>query len=130
MTEARQPKGIPAGGQFAPTARTEPELDLYPSGSVVHPNHERLHLATTLEDGLGVLEAEELTPEQSSAQRMNAALSQWSETDDDPQTTMRDLLTDLRHHAAANNLDLGEALDGSYEVFLEEHNDPTFKEGS
>jgi hypothetical protein len=258
MTGSRQPKGIPAGGQFAPTAHTEPALGLYPAGSIVdhlarvdaalavdgsrwnakkealrreelerssrrrrlagvraaslilnklpeadvlsytrnpvtgttdldeirdvndtviystdhldgpvsrgryteeaerraavreavrilagtdlppehdaqgitvHTNHERLHLATALEDGLGVLDAEELTPEQSSAQRMNAALSHWDETDEDPQTTMRDLLTDLRHHAAANNLDLGAALEGSYQVFLEEHHDPAFKEG-
>lgn len=90
---------------------------------------ERIHLATALEDGLVHLEAEELTPEQSSARRMNAALSNWAETDDDPQTTMRDLLTDLRHYAAANNLDLGQALDGSYKVFLEEHHDPASKEG-
>jgi hypothetical protein len=258
MSEARQPKGIPVGGQFAATAHTEPELDLYPAGSVgdllvkadaalaadgsrwnakketlrqedlertsrrrriagvraaslilnklpeadvlsytrnpvtgitrlneirdvndntiyssdhldgpvsrgryaeeaerraaareavrilagtdlppehdaqgitVHPNHERLHLATALEDGRRVLDAEELTPEQSSAQRMDAALAHWSETDDDPQTTMRDMLTDLRHYAAAHDLDLGEALDGSYQVFLEEHHDPAFKEG-
>jgi hypothetical protein len=60
---------------------------------------------------------------------MDAALAHWSETDDDPQTTMRDMLTDLRHYAAAHDLDLGEALDGSYQVFLEEHHDPAFKEG-
>lgn len=104
-----------------------PEYDA--QGITVHSNHERLHLATALEDGLGVLEAEELTPEQASAQRVKAALSHWSEAGDDPQATLRDLLTDLRHHAAANNLDLGQALDGSYQVFLEEHNDPAFKEG-
>jgi hypothetical protein len=100
-------------------------------GITVQENHgtETIHLPTALKDGYVQLEAEELTPEQSSAKRMNAALSHWSETDDDPQTTMRDLLTDLRHYAAANDLDLGEALDGSYQVFLEEHHDPAFKEG-
>lgn len=98
-------------------------------GITVHSNHEQLDLAAALDEGLQVLDAEDLTPEQASAQRMEAALSNWDETDDDPQTTMRDLLTDLRHYAAANDLDLGEALDGSYQVFLEEHNDPAFKEG-
>jgi antitoxin (DNA-binding transcriptional repressor) of toxin-antitoxin stability system len=100
-------------------------------GITVQESHgtETIHLPTALADGYAQLEAEELTPEQTSAQRIQAALSHWDETDDDPQTTMRDLLTDLRHHAAANGLDLGEALDGSYKVFLEEHNDPAFKEG-
>lgn len=100
-------------------------------GITVQESHgtETIHLPTALEDGYLQLEAEDLTPEQASAQRMEAALSHWDETDGDPQTTMRDLLTDLRHYAAAHDLDLGEALDGSYQVFLEEHNDPAFKEG-
>lgn len=110
-------------------AGTEPPPEYDAQGITVHSNHERLHLATALDDGLGFLQAEELTPQQASAERITAALSQWSETNDDPQTTMRDLLTDLRHHAAANNLDLGKAMDGSYQVFLGEHHDPVFKEG-
>jgi hypothetical protein len=110
---------------------TVPPPEHAAQGIAVQESHgtETIHLATALEDGYLQLEAEELTPEQSSAQRMKAALAHWDETDDDPQTTMRDLLTDLRHHAAANNLDLGKALDGSYQVFLEEHHDPSFKEG-
>lgn len=225
MNESRQPKGIPAGGQFAATSHPEPEARLHPAvstgearriagvraaslildripeadvlwythnpargigrldqlrdgsgrviysgddmdypvsrtrqpkeaerraavreavrllagpyvppehdaqGASAHLKHERLHLPTFLEYGPQVLDAEDLTPAQSSAQRMNATLSHWTETGGDPQTTMRDLLTDLRHYAAANNLDLGQALDGSYKVFLEEHSDPAFKEG-
>ena len=225
MSEARQPKGIPSGGQFAATAHAEPGVQLHPGppageekriagvraatlilgqipnadvllysrhrafgrarlyqlldsrGRVIYSGEDmdfpvsrarfpkeaerrdavraamkllggpreqlppgvektsavlqsgRLHLPTILEYGPEVPEMGDLTPQQASAQRMEAALSNWDETDDDPQTTMRDLLTDLRHHAAANNLDLGKALDGSYKVFLEEHNDPAFKEG-
>lgn len=100
-------------------------------GITVEESHgtETIDLRAALEDGYLQLEAEDLTPQQASAERMKAALSNWDETDDDPQTTMRDLLTDLRHYAAAHDLDLGEALDGSYRVFVEEHNDPAFKEG-
>jgi hypothetical protein len=257
MTEARQPKGIPAGGQFAATAHTEPELGLYPVGSVgdllakadsalaadgsrwdatkealrtedlerqqrrgriagvraasrilnvlpeaatlsytrnpvsgittldeirnvdnntiysiddlagsafrgrrteegerreairdavrllagtsqppehgaqgitVHSNHERLDLATALEDGLGVLDAEELTPEQESTKRVETALAVF-DTGEDPETTLRDMFTDLRHYAAKNGVDLGWALDRSYAHFVNESNDPSFKEG-
>lgn len=33
-TTTRQPKGVPAGGQFAPDTRSEPDLTLAPAGSV------------------------------------------------------------------------------------------------
>jgi hypothetical protein len=90
---------------------------------------ERLNLQTALDDGLAFLEAEELTPAQASVQRVETALGQWNDPGEDAQTRVRDMLTDLRHYAAANDIDLGHALDRSYEVFSEEHNDPAFKEG-
>lgn len=127
VEEAEQRAAVREAVRILAGTDLPPEHDA--QGITVRCNDERLHLATALEDGLDVLEEEDLAPEQASRERMEAALSHWEETDDDPQTTMRDLLTDLRHHAAANDLDLGEALDGSYRVFLQEHNDPAFKEG-
>ncbi|MET4143788.1 hypothetical protein [Arthrobacter sp. UYCo732] len=97
--------------------------------SVREGDTERIHLPTALEDGLVLLEAEQLSPQQLSEQRVTEAMTNWSDTDEEPQTMVRDMLTDLRHYAAANNIDLGQALDGSYQVFLEEHHDPAFKEG-
>jgi len=44
----------------------------------------------------------------------------YRETDDSPQQQLRDLLTDIRHYAEANKLDLYAAIDGSYDVYLEE----------
>lgn len=38
----------------------------------------------------------------------------------DVQSALRDLITDLRHVADVYNLDFHKALDGSYEVYLEE----------
>jgi hypothetical protein len=36
MTAARQPKGVPVGGQFAPDTRTEPTINLSPAGERIH----------------------------------------------------------------------------------------------
>ncbi|GAA4032664.1 hypothetical protein GCM10023063_14970 [Arthrobacter methylotrophus] len=35
-TPARQPQGIPTGGQFAPDARAEPSINLSPAGDKIH----------------------------------------------------------------------------------------------
>ena len=48
-----------------------------------------------------------------------AAVAHYQETGV-PQSILRDILTDLRHYAAANVLEWDDALDGSYEVYLEE----------
>lgn len=97
--------------------------------TILDDGRERLHLQTALDDGLDFLEAEELTPDKAAAQRVEAALSQWNDQGEDLHTRVRDMLTDLRHFATAYEIDLGEAFDHSYEVFLEEHHDPAFKEG-
>lgn len=48
-------------------------------------------------------------------------LTRYAKTQDcDPQSAMRDLLTDLRHLADEEELDLYAAFDGSYEAYLEE----------
>lgn len=39
---------------------------------------------------------------------------------DNEQSTLRDLLTDIRHFSDIHDLDFHKALDGSYEVYLEE----------
>lgn len=97
-------------------------------GITVHSDHEQLHLPTALDDGIATLGTEP-TPAQASKRRVEAALSQWNDQGEDLQTRVRDMLTDLRHFAAEHDVDLGEAMDHSYEVFADEHNDPTFKEG-
>lgn len=108
-------------GQTPPTGYTE-------QGITVHENDtERLHLQTALTDGLAVLE-DEPAPAEASKQRVESALAQWNDPDD-AETRVRDMLTDLRHYAAAQGIDLENALEGSYEVFVQEHNDPAFKEG-
>jgi hypothetical protein len=88
---------------------------------------EQLHLQTALTDGLAALE-DEPSPAEASRQRVESALAQWNDPDD-AHTRVRDMLTDLRHYAAEHGIDLDHALDRSYTVFLEEHNDPAFKEG-
>lgn len=45
----------------------------------------------------------------------------------EPQSALRDLLTDLRHVADHLKLDFAMATDGSYDVYLEEKSDPEFK---
>ncbi len=42
------------------------------------------------------------------------------EQDCEPQSALRDLLTDLRHLADDLDLDLHAAIDGSYKAYLEE----------
>lgn len=115
MTTNRQPKGTAVGGQFAGTTHAEFQTALYPERRLV-------------DDRVGATATRDLTPAQSAAQRVESALAQWNDPDD-AQTRIRDMLTDLRHYAAANSIDLEQALDGSYRVFLEEHNDPAFTEG-
>jgi hypothetical protein len=48
------------------------------------------------------------------------ALMTKSETPDDLQSALRDILTDLRHITDANNLDFHSALDGSYVAYCKE----------
>ncbi|WP_427019390.1 hypothetical protein ACQCSX_22115 (plasmid) [Pseudarthrobacter sp. P1] len=74
---------------------------------------ERLHLDTALEDALAYMGDEGRTPAQASNDRMRRALQSWSETVDDPQTTFRDLLTDMRHYANGHGIDLDQALEDS-----------------
>lgn len=45
----------------------------------------------------------------------------------DSQSALRDLLTDLRHVIDHMKLDIVMAMDGSYDVYLEEKSDPEFK---
>lgn len=90
---------------------------------------EELNLAAAIDDGLQVLDADDLTPEQASAQRTDAALSHWVQSHDHLQEAVRDMFTDMRHHAKRNGIDLDDAFRKSQAVFLEETNDPTFKEG-
>ena len=42
---------------------------------------------------------------------------------EDRQTTLRDILTDLRHYADEHELDFYKAADGSHVVYLEEKNE-------
>jgi hypothetical protein len=44
----------------------------------------------------------------------------YDETKDNPQAQLRDVLTDIRHYADVHGLDFHQALDGSYQVYLEE----------
>jgi hypothetical protein len=104
-----------------------PEHDA--QGISVHPDHEELHLGTAIRDGLEVLAADDLTPEQASAQRVDAALKHWTEAAEGAQAALRDMFTDLRHHADRHGLDLHRALDSSYAIYIEESNDPAFTEG-
>lgn len=99
-------------------------------GITVHGDSEQLHLPTAVDDALAILdEDEDLTPEQASAERMDAAMGQWLESDDYRQEAVRDMLTDLRHYADRHGIDLDRALNRSYTVYLQESHDPAFKEG-
>lgn len=110
-------------GPKLPPAHTDQGITLvYEDGDT-----EQLHLQTAVADGLAVLE-DEPTPAEASRQRVESAMAQWNDPDD-ADTRIRDMLTDLRHYAAAQGIDLENALEGSYEVFVQEHNDPAFKEG-
>lgn len=69
----------------------------------------------------------ELTPAQSSAKRAAAAMAACDEGQG-TETTMRDLLTDLRHYADANGIDIYQAMDESHGYYLHEKADPSFTE--
>ncbi|WP_427019393.1 hypothetical protein ACQCSX_22130 (plasmid) [Pseudarthrobacter sp. P1] len=68
------------------------------------------------------------TPAQASEKRAAAAMAICAEGEE-AQVTMRDLLTDLRHHADKHGIDLNEAFDESYKVYIEEKDDQSFKDG-
>ncbi|HEX9086146.1 MAG TPA: hypothetical protein VF867_01305 [Arthrobacter sp.] len=70
-------------------------------------------------------EAAELTPSQSSAKRAAAAMAVCDEGEG-AETTMRDLLTDLRHYADAKGIDIYQAMDESHGYYLHEKADPYF----
>jgi hypothetical protein len=89
---------------------------------------EELNLAAAIDDGLAVLAAAEPTPEQSAAARATTALSSY-DADEDDETRLKDLFTDLRHYADSRGIDLHEVMDASYSNYLHEKNDPAFKEG-
>jgi hypothetical protein len=68
------------------------------------------------------------TPAGASAERSSSALAIWEEGDG-PHITFRDMLTDMRHAADTAGIDLYEAFEDSYQVYLQEKNDPAFREG-
>jgi len=51
---------------------------------------------------------------------LKALLRKYEYEDCDKQSSLRDLLTDVRHLSDDLNLDFNKALRGSYEVYLEE----------
>lgn len=68
------------------------------------------------------------TPQQESARRAAVAMAVCEEGQGS-QDTLRDLFTDLRHHADAKGIDFYQALEDSLGYYQHEKTDPTFKEG-
>lgn len=87
----------------------------------------RVNLDNALELAVARLEPE-AGPAAESAERAADALAIWDQGDG-PQTTFRDMFADMRHAADAAGVDLHEALDESYQVYLHEKNDSAFREG-
>lgn len=110
---------------------TTPPPEHTAQGITIQESHgtETIHLPTALEDGYVQMDAEDLTPEQASAQRTDAAMSHWIESQDHLQEAVRDMFTDMRHYAKKHGVDLNDAFWKSQDVFQDETNDPTFKEG-
>lgn len=72
---------------------------------------------------------EDLTPAQSAQQRVTEALKNWDQGAEDPQEQIQDMLVDIRHFADKGELDFYEAMDGSYERYRQDRNDPVFTNG-
>ena len=53
-------------------------------------------------------------------EKLIALDAHYLESDGNQQVTLRDILTDLRHYVDEYGLDIYKALDGSYQVYLEE----------
>jgi len=69
------------------------------------------------------------SPARAARRRAEAVLAA-ADTGDDVETTMSDLLTDLRLYADAKGIDIYQILDRSYGYYLEEKADPSFTEVS
>lgn len=57
------------------------------------------------------------------ARRIAAAISLAFDGEDDPETLLRDTLTDLRHYATSQGLDWHDAADAAYGAYLDELHD-------
>lgn len=72
-------------------------------------------------------EAEDETPAASAYRRAEAALAAATDSGEDVGTAIADLFTDVRLLADKHGVDIHEALDRSYQYYLEEKQDPSFQ---